>query len=204
MSVSTMKPRKPLPRGAQILIARLRFGEAPPRKRGGQPGNRNAIKHGAYSAAALRLRAWFSAFLKRLYRDLRRAKRLMAKRKRRPAQTARGTKHGFIPAPASARGAAAVCRQGFLPASHSGDAETSQKPRFLPCSGDNRARRVSCRWTGPDLYRSVRFGYQDVLRKSFTWMETLLAQVRYSTCERILGPRPLVLCAIRARDRGHG
>ncbi len=196
-SLSATQPRKPLPRGAQILIARLRFGERAPRKRGGQPGNRNAIKHGGYSAAALRLRAWFSAFLKRLYRILRHAKALTAKPKRRAARTARGTNAGFVPA---SRGDGPRVPAATRP----GDAETSQEPRFSPCSGDNRARRVSCRWTGSDLYRSVRFGYQDVLRKSFTWMETLLAQVRYSTCERILGPRPLVLCAIRAQDRGHG
>lgn len=193
-----------MPRGARILIARLRYGESAPRKRGGQPGNRNAVKHGGYSAAALRLRAWFSAFLKRLYRTLKIAKRLIAMRERRRARTARGTNACFIPSSRPEGREATTRGLSAADASNSGDAETSQKPRFSPCSGDNRAPGVSCRWTGPNLCLSVRFGYQDVLRKSFTWMETLLAQVRYSTCERILGPRPLVLCAIRARDRGQG
>lgn len=170
---------RPLPRGARILIARLRHGEPVPRKRGGQPGNRNAVKHGGYSAAALRLRAWFSAFLKRLYRLVRQAKALIAKLERRRVRTARGTISRFIPAPRRQRPQVqALMAASHAPARDLGDAETSQKPRFLPCSGDNRARGVSCRWTGPNLCLSVRFGYQDVLRKSFTWMETLLAQVR--------------------------
>jgi len=52
--------------------------DAPPKRaRGGQPGNRNAVKHGAYSAAAFRMRHWFSSLMGLVRRAVARAKALI-------------------------------------------------------------------------------------------------------------------------------
>jgi len=47
-------------------VARLRAAEGlAPRKRGGQPGNRNRLIHGRYSRAILERKAWANAILRR-------------------------------------------------------------------------------------------------------------------------------------------
>jgi hypothetical protein len=69
-------------RNARLFLAR-RAGQAPKRRRGAQPGNRNALRHGKRAAAAIERARELSALLADVKKAIACAKPFIGRQERR-------------------------------------------------------------------------------------------------------------------------